>query len=105
MNPNTSEAQVAACTVPPVVLRRIVCAAIRHPGTRRLILGPRHYDPTMRRQIDESPYYWGDADQGFIDQFGAYHDRVDALRIAKEAGQIFRRCGGDERQLFSENLY
>jgi hypothetical protein len=59
----------------------------------------------MRWQINESPHCWGDAQQGFVDQFGAFHSRESALNIATKAGQIFRRCGGDEKQLFSENLY
>ena len=88
--------------------KRIVCAALRKDGD--IIIGPRHFDATMRRQIEDysEDYcigYWKSAEQGFIDQFGNFHSREDALIIAIAAGQILRRCGGDTRELFSENLY
>lgn len=31
--------------------------------------------------------------------------REEAHEVAKAAGQIIRRCGGDEHKLYSENLY
>jgi hypothetical protein len=44
-------------------------------------------------------------EQGFIDQFGVFMTREEAYEVAKAAGQIKYRCGGDEGRLFSENLY
>tara|TARA_R110000822_G_scaffold68435_7_gene166500 strand:+ start:249 stop:428 length:180 start_codon:yes stop_codon:yes gene_type:complete len=43
--------------------------------------------------------------QGFIDQFGQFLTREEAHVIAKKNGQIVKRCGGDEKTLYSENLY
>lgn len=84
--------------------QRIVCAAIRKSG--HIICGARHFDPIMRAAIyllpDQSATGW---EQGFIDQFGEYLTREQALEIAKHDGQIIRRCGGDEKRLYSENLY
>lgn len=45
------------------------------------------------------------AEQGFIDQRGAFLTREEAHKVATGAGQIIRRCGGDDGRLFSENLY
>ena len=71
--------------------RRVVCAANKFPdGT--LLLGARHWDYEMR----------------------AIHRRLYANRhesgleeawiVAMKAGQIIRRCGGDEGCLYSENI-
>lgn len=87
--------------------QRIVCAANKFPdGT--LILGARHWDPMMRKTYnalgltrDES----GREVQGFIDQYQNFLTREEAWPIALAAGQIVRRCGGDEGCLYSENLY
>lgn len=85
--------------------QRIVCAAIRHPNGS-VICGPRHFDMLMRIQVKESPHGgWGHAEQGFVDQCGVFLNRKQALGVAEEAGQIIRRCGGDDTELFSENLY
>jgi len=61
----------------------------------------------MRAQIDasEGAESWKGCDQGFINQRGNFLTREDALKIALANGQRRKRCGGDERQLFSENLY
>lgn len=83
----------------------IVCAANRlDDGT--IICGARHWDTIMNRIADKVG--WDDcrlAEQGFIDQLGNFLTREEALEIAKRNGQIKRRCGGDEHELFSENLY
>lgn len=70
---------------------RIVCAANKTPDGS-LILQVRHCAPPEHQQ-------------GFIDNKGNWHSREQAYVIAKAAGQIIRRCGGDEGKLFSENLY
>lgn len=85
--------------------RRIVCAAMLHQDGS-IICSPRHYDPIARAQVKMSGKVWkGFETQGFVDQWGVFITREDALEIAKKAGQIIRRCGGDKRELFSENLY
>ena len=88
---------------------RIVCAAAQHPYRPELVaIGIRHNDELMFRSwvglgrysiIEFSPK------QGFIDQFGKFHTREEAYVIAKAAGQIIHRCGGDDGVLYSENLY
>jgi hypothetical protein len=63
----------------------------------------------MRIAIDA--YFLGeqvDLEEGFIDQFGDFHARTEAWKIAEAAGQILHRCGGDDTDggtLYSENLY
>lgn len=93
-----------------VLTNRIVCAANRYPdGT--ILLGARHWDLHMHAQANKlKDLGWlrpkhGDCEQGFIDRMGVFKTREEALVIAKEARQIIRRCGGDENELFSENLY
>lgn len=83
----------------------IVCAALRVNG--RIICGPRHFDPVMRMQIanDTEAPLWRHAEQGFVDQWGNFLTRKEALEIALRNGQRRRRCGGDDDQLYSENLY
>lgn len=86
------------------VRRRVVCAAIRNMR-EDVICGARHFDDTMRQQIIMSAADWSVAEQGFIDQYGEFLTREEAHKVATDAGQIVRRCGGDEGRLFSENLY
>jgi hypothetical protein len=88
---------------------RIVCAANQY-GDGTIIVGPRHFDETMRtamQRINPDWNYWKKLGhvQGFIDKFGKFHDREAAWIIAQEANQIWDRCGGDGKELFSENLY
>ena len=50
----------------------------------------------------------GKFEQGFIDQFGDFYNRQEAMQIAKEAAQdidIERGCGGNDKKLYSEGLY
>lgn len=90
---------------------RIVCAANQLPdGT--LLVGPRHWGPTMRQQADTYKKAHGISEkrlavakQGFIDQFGKFYSREEAWKIAEANGQIIRdhdKCVGE---LFSEHLY
>jgi hypothetical protein len=95
----------------------IVCAANLYGEV--LVVGPRHCDSVMRRQIDvldanaflKDCYPWKSETreiQGFIDQFGDFYNRQEAWKIAAANGQIIKRCGGDTANggtLFSENLY
>jgi hypothetical protein len=86
-------------------VRRVVCAANLY-GNGVMLVGPRHFDATMRDQVrrfglrHNAPHV-----QGFIDQWGEFMTREEAHKVAREQGQIRHRCGGDDGQLFSENLY
>lgn len=86
--------------------RRVVCAANRFPdGT--ILIGARHWDPWMHQQAKQLGYtekVQGVTEQGFIDNQRNYLTREEAWIIANEAGQIIRRCGGDEGCLYSENI-
>jgi len=44
-------------------------------------------------------------EQGFVTDTGRFVDREEGHLIAKAAGQIIRRCGGDHHTLYSENLW
>lgn len=86
--------------------QRVVCAAHRHRETGNVITGVRHFDNFIRQQIairGDSHVEWHE--QGFVDQFGQFLTREEALALATKNGQIYRRCGGDEKRLYSENLY
>lgn len=97
--------------------RIVVCAAnIYRIGnyTISLLVGARHFDSAMRKQLDtideeftpEESTGWK---QGFIDQYGVFMTREEAWLVAEAAGQIKYRVGGDMHngvgKLFSENLY
>lgn len=90
-------------------MRRVVCAAIRgHGGV--IICGARHFDGVMLKQLDMAggSQHFGRSkpvEQGFIDNRGEWLTREEALVVATAAGQLVRRCPGDDRELFSENLY
>ena len=94
----------------PEVEKRIVCAAIMN-GDGEIITSARHYDPLMHKQIEASKNIeaWtgkrSEIIQGFIDQFGTFYDREDALIIARLANQIIRPSTYETNQLYSENLY
>lgn len=86
----------------------VVCAACKHGD--KVICGARHWDGVMRAQFaashgkDAKPIGW---DEGFIDQFGDYLTREEAVEIADKAGQLNQRRekGWPEHMLFSEDLY
>jgi hypothetical protein len=97
---NTPSPQPQGLTLP----RLVVCAALRHPSSRRIIAGARHFDEVMRDAAHpaDTLHVW---EQGFLDQRGVFLSREDAWTVAEAAGQIRRRVGGDGVELFSENLY
>ena len=93
------------------VQRRVVCAAIQCESGE-LLIGVRHFSPDMRNTMsymqDSGARFKREHVQGFVDQFGVFMDRQEAWTVANDAGQIYRRCGGDESNggtLYSENLY
>ena len=92
--------------------RRVVCAANRYEctlGGVLIFVGVRHFCPLMRQNMQS----WGDTiirnteTQGFVDQFGVFMDRKEALSVAKDAGQlnISRLKTWPDDELFSEDLY
>lgn len=87
--------------------RRVVCAANRVGNI--IVPGPRHYSPLMhdlRLRMLITDDDWRSAEQGFIDQWGVFMTREDALVVAREAGQLEGRTKTHpERLLFSEDLY
>ena len=99
-------ASIPVDITPP--LNRIVCAANLFDNDV-LVTGVRHYDSVMHKTIALlGDKIQGRAVQGFIDKYGQFHTRTEAWKIAVAADQIFRRCGGDDRDggtLYSENLY
>jgi hypothetical protein len=94
---------------------RIVCAAMKMNGN--IITGIRHFSPEMRITLKRiygsglrfmgiwfvKPYHLRVEEQGFVDQFGNFYNRKDALIIAKGNNQVIGRIINDE--LYSENLY
>ena len=86
----------------------VVCAACKHEDL--ILCGARHWDSVMNNQYN----YLHDQpkaflfEQGFINQFGEFLTREEAMIVALDAGQtvdIERGCGGNEKILFSEGLY
>lgn len=86
--------------------RVVVCAAINYDGL--IICGARHHDKVMNDVIRKLPDLVKNTRiQGFIDQFGVFMDRTEALEVAKAAGQNvdMERNGGNGKILYSEGLY
>jgi len=95
----------------------VVCAACRYNNV--IILGARHWDERMRQQYEMMMYCpkWDNMgtvprpyefEEGFINQFGEFLTRSEAMIAAKTNGQyvdIERGCGGDSELLYSEGLY
>lgn len=97
---------------PRVPVRVVVCAACRYGEL--IVCSARHHDPVMNAQIrvlmeaDEiGTHKRGDYEQGFIDQWGKFMTREEALAVATAAGQINVRRPKTfpETELFSEDLY
>ena len=95
-----------------MTIRRVVCAANKYElndGSTKIFTGIRHYCPVMRQNME----FWklsikrSTEIQGFVDQYGVFMDRSEALQVAKDAGQlnIARPKTSPEDRLFSEDLY
>lgn len=92
--------------------RVVVCAACKYEDL--IIAGARHFDSVMHSQLRAlanagiSKEKLGKPPiQGFIDQFGKFMDRVEALEVAEKAGQLNTRRSktNPTTELFSEDLY
>jgi hypothetical protein len=92
-------------------IRHVVCAACRFGNI--IICGARHFDIVMQSQLYAMqgvymPVFSSMWNQGFIDQYGVFMDRKEAMQVAKKAGQeidIELGCRGDSKTLYSEGLY
>lgn len=84
----------------------IVCAANKLPN-EVILCGARHWDHIMCAQADAMGVRGGDEEQGFINQFGEFRTREEAMQIVLKNGQRFDidRNGGGDKYLFSEGLY
>ena len=82
----------------------IVCAANRHKSGV-IFCGARHCDNIMRAQANAAGVRLQESEQGFIDNFGEFLTRQEALVVAKSSGQhlMLEHCTGDK--LFSEGIY
>lgn len=91
-----------------MIQRRVICAAVKYAcGT--MLVGPRHFDMVMldqyRLMFERGKAPSEDVStQGFIDQFGIFMDRTEALAIAVAANQVRNKTNPTDR-LFSEDLY
>ena len=100
----TSEEKQALSAYPLFSGSVVVCAANRL-ASGLIVCGARHHDAVMNAQIKASGESHIGETQGFIDQFGNFMTRSEALQVALRSGQRKKRCVGDSEQLFSENLY
>ena len=87
--------------------RFVVCAALKYGDL--IVAGPRHFDHIMQPFLKDARERTGidTPDQGFIDQYGKYMSRREALEIATAEGQVGvrRPKGMPADRLFSEDLY
>lgn len=89
--------------------RVVVCAANLYGPV--MFLGARHFDICMQKQMAYVNIYdlrkeFGEV-QGFIDQYGVFMDRKEAMTVAIASGQLnrYREKVGPLDTLFSEDLY
>lgn len=87
----------------PPVPRYVVCAANRIGDV--ILCGARHWDKVMHAQADAMNLDDRKAEQGFIDQFGAFMTRDEALEVVRTNGQQLARPIDTYDTLYSENLY
>lgn len=86
----------------------VVCAACRYEDL--ILCGARHWDNVMSGQLAiwKNPLapHASEFEQGFIDQFGDFLTREEAMKVVKASGQPFsiERNRGDVA-LSSEGLY
>jgi len=85
----------------------VVCAACKLEDGL-ILCGARHWDMIMIRQAQAmgSIKHAPRAEQGFIDQFGDFLTREEAMQVVKASGQDFSITNnGGDIALFSEGLY
>lgn len=88
-------------------VKRIIVTAANKLEDGLIIVGVRHWCPLMHSMADRlnlTVKETARAEQGFVDQYGQFLDRVTAKRIAiKNEQPLIGEDWGDE--LFSENLH
>ena len=84
----------------------IVCAANKMSNSV-ILCGARHWDSLMRQQSKAMRIKFFELEQCFVDQFGTFITREEAMKIVLNNGQPFNihRNGGSTIKLFSEGLY
>ena len=83
----------------------VVCAAIKHKRSGKVLCGARHFDNIMLQHIRGAEDRWADAEQGFIDQWGNFLTRKEAYDIAVRQDQ-YKPCESYIKGiLLSEDLY
>lgn len=83
--------------------RQVVCAANRYGD--EIILGVRHFCPLMRKHLDQLNLKGSEPhEQGFVDQWGNFMDRSEALLVLKSNGRYIRSEEFID-ELYSENIY
>jgi len=88
----------------------VVCAAYRYKDL--IITGARHSDKIMNNILrllpkEVKPNGGSGWEQGFINQFGEFLNRQEAMIVVKASGQPFnaKRNGGNGKDLYSEGIY
>jgi hypothetical protein len=82
----------------------VVCAANKFDDV--ILCGARHWDKVMCAQANAMGIKGGTEEQGFIDQFGDFLTREEAMEIVKKNGQRFDiESNGCTVELYSEGLY
>lgn len=84
--------------------RLVVCAAIRHRYSGRVICAPRHchcFRALGEPGLKGSCSYW---EQGFVDNRNEFMSRAEAMGVAEQSCQL-RRSTGPGKELYSEDLY
>lgn len=117
-NESTGMTYEEAKKINPNVVRVVVCAACKYGDL--IIPGARHWDPIMRALVDEIMPKDAEGrtqarienrlsameNQGFIDQWGNFMSRKEALEVAKANGQYGRyREPQNQEIMYSEDLY
>lgn len=85
-----------------MIERQVVCAANRYGDL--IVLGVRHHCPIMNKTLDLLKIDGFTKEQGFVDQWGNYMDRVEALEVLEANGRFIRDDDFMD-ELYSENLY
>jgi hypothetical protein len=83
--------------------RQVVCAAIRNKSTGLIICGPRHHH-CFNLLHELGLNIEGTWEQGFVDQWNEFMDRVVALELATACNQVQCKTNPED-ELFSEDIY
>lgn len=82
--------------------RQVVCAANKYGDL--IVLGVRHHCPIMNKTLDLIGIDAFTKEQGFVDQWGNFMTRKEALLVLQTNGRWIRDEDYSD-ELYSENLY